>query len=487
METNAGFTIQTNEYALGAFILYLLIVIGIGIYAVRFSSSGLTEYFLAGRKLKQYVVALSAVTSGRSSWLLLGVSGMAYSRGASAVWSVVGYILAELLLFLTVGKKLRSYTEEMDSITLPDFFSARFKDKNHLLRIISVIIIILFMTAYVAAQFTAGGKTIATSFNLSPTLGVILTAGIVLIYTVLGGFLAVSLTDLIQAIFMIFALTVLPVLAIINFGGLNLMMQTLAELSPTHVDPFAITVGGLIGFLGIGLGSPGNPHILVRYMSIENPNQLRKSAITGTIANVIMSWGAIYIGLIGRVLYPSIDQIPGTDPENLYPFFAQMHLHPILFGLVIASIFAAIMSTADSQLLVAASGVVRDIYQKIITKGRLLDQKKLVLYSRVVVLLLVIFALILGAIASELVFWLVLFAWGGLGAAFGPAILFSLYWSKTTREGILAGFITGTIVIIVWNQVPFLKNIIYELVPAFFLATAAIYVVSLMTKQKSTT
>ena len=194
-----------------------------------------------------------------------------------------------------------------------------------------------------------------------------------------------------------------------------------------------------------------------------------------------MAWGAIYIGIVGRAYYPVKKLLPNSDPENLYPYLASTHLHPILFGIIIASIFAAIMSTADSQLLVAASGVIRDIYQKIMVKGKEISQKKLVLLSRVVIILLVIIALILGAIASQLVFWLVLFAWAGLGASFGPTIILSLFWKRTTKQGVMAGLISGTLITIIWNQVHFLKATIYELVPAFIISTLLTIIVSLFT------
>jgi Na+/proline symporter len=247
------------------------------------------------------------------------------------------------------------------------------------------------------------------------------------------------------------------------------------------VDPLAISFGGLLGFLGIGLGSPGNPHILSRYMSIDDPRQLRWSAVIGTIWNVVMGWGAIFIGLAGRVYFPDIDLLPAADTENLYPALAQLHLHPVIFGIVVASIFAAIMSTADSQLLVAASAVVRDIYDRIIKKGQEIPQKKLVLYSRIVVVLLVAVALLFSLVAQELVFWLVLFAWAGLGASIGPTSILALYWRGTTRKGVFAGLITGTVVTIIWYYVPVLKNNLYELIPAFGLSLLATWLVSRFT------
>ncbi len=218
-------------------------------------------------------------------------------------------------------------------------------------------------------------------------------------------------------------------------------------------------------------------------MSIDDPNQLRWTAVIGTTWNVVMGWGAIFIGLAGRVYFPEVDLLPASDTENLYPVLAQQHLHPIIFGVVVASIFAAIMSTADSQLLVAASAVVRDVYDRIINKGMQIPQKKLVLYSRLVVLLLVVVALIFGLLAQELVFWLVLFAWAGLGAAIGPTSILALYWKGTTKAGIIAGLLTGTGVTIIWYYIPVLKDNLYELIPAFFLGLLATWLVSLFTQK----
>jgi len=428
-------------------------------------------------------VAISAVVSGRSSWLLLGVTGMAYKMGPSAIWAVVGYIFVELLLFLFYARRLRYFSEVYDCVTLPDFFEARFGDKNGLLRITLAIVILVFMISYVSAQFVGGGKAFAASFGIDPTIGILITAGIVLVYTILGGFLAVSLTDMFQAFFMILALVILPAIAIIDKGGLSIVLAELQSLDTKMIDPFAISIGAAIGFLGIGLGSPGNPHIIARYMSIDDPKQLKYSAVVGTIWNVVMAWGAIFIGLVGRAYFPDVNMLPGSDTENLYPILAQQQLHPVLFGIVVASIFAAIMSTADSQLLVAASSVVRDIYEKVIKKGKIIAQKRLVVYSRVTVFVLVITSLIIGMLAQQLVFWLVLFAWAGLGASLGPTSILSLYWKGTTRAGIFAGLFTGTIATIIWYNIPVLKSNLYELIPAFLLSIIVTYLVSKLTRK----
>jgi sodium/proline symporter len=481
-ETAAAIEVSANPWAVASFAGYVAIVFGIGALSARFSSAGVGHFFVGGRKMHRFVVALSAVVSGRSGWLLLGVTGMAFVRGAGAVWAVVGYIVAEMFLFLFYARRLRHFAEAYDCVTVPDFYAARFGDRDGLLRTVLIVIILIFMVGYVSAQFVAGGKAFAGSFGLSPTAGVLLTAAIVVVYTSVGGFLAVSLSDTLQACIMIAALVVVPLTAVLDRGGLDVVLIQLQALDPSMIDPVALSAGVAIGFLGIGLGSPGNPHIIVRYMSIADPDQLRYSAVVGTIWNVVMAWGALFIGLVGRVYFPDVAMLPDGDTEQLYPILAQQQLHPVFFGVVVASIFAAIISTADSQLLVAASSVVRDFYEKILCRDRQVSQKRLVLYSRVVVLLLVIGALVFGVLAEELVFWLVLFAWAGLGASIGPTSILALYWRGTTRAGVIAGLLTGTAVTIVWEKTPQLAPLMYELVPAFFAALLATLLVSRLTR-----
>ncbi len=480
-EAAAAPIVEVNAAAVAAFLGYLVILVGIGAWSARTSSAGLAEFFLGGRRMNRFVVALSAVVSGRSSWLLLGVTGMAFSMGASALWAVAGYTVVEALLFWFYAPRLRRFSERYDCLTLPDFFAARFHDRGGL-RVALAAVILVFMVAYVAAQFVGGGKAIGASFGLSPGTGILLTAGIVLGYTVLGGFIAVSLTDTVQAVFMLFALLVLPWIAIADFGGWGAMMTELATLDPGLPDPLALSLGAGLGFIGIGLGSPGNPHILVRYMSIDSARQLRFAAVVGTVWNVLMGAGAVLIGMIGRAYMGNVAALPLADPENIFPVLAQEHLPPALFGVVVAAIFAAIMSTADSQLLVAASTVVRDVYEQVIRKGRPLGQRALVLVSRGVVVALVLLALLLGWAADDLVFWLVLFAWAGLGAALGPTSILALFWHRTTRAGVFAGLVAGTLTTFVWYFTPALKGALYELIPAFAAGLLATIVVSLMTR-----
>ncbi len=488
MEDATAFQIKIDNYALAVFIGYLILIVIVGILAARFSSRGISNFFIGGRKMNMIVVALSSVVSGRSAWLLLGFTGMAYTMGLSALWAAAGYIIAELLLFLYFAPRIRNFSEQYDCITIPDFFESRFQDKTGKLRILVSTIIVLFMLAYVSAQFVAGGKTFSAGFQINQNQGLILTASIILFYTIVGGFLAVSVTDTIQGFIMIISLVVLPVLVIAHLGGLSEFYAQASSISNTKgsfTNLFAISAGALIGFLGIGLGSVGNPHIISRYMSIKEPGKLKQVAIVGTASNIIMALGALTTGMAGRIYFPDISILPGSDAENLYPSLAAEHLHPLMFGVVIASIFAAIMSTADSQLLVAASALARDIYEKSIFRHKNVPQKKLVFISRILVLLLVAAALVLAFIAEQLVFWLVLFAWAGLGASLGPTSVLALFWKKTTMTGVIAGIMTGAITVIIWNQTEFLKETLYELVPAFIISFFVTLGVSKITAKKN--
>lgn len=417
--------------------------------------------------------------------------------GMAAIWSALGYILIEFLLFIFYAPKIREFTEKADCITIPDFFEARFNDKSGVLRIVLVVIFLIFMVAYVAAQFVAGGKAFYAYFELNQTAGLIITAAIVLIYTILGGFLAVSLTDVLQAVFMIAVLVGLPLIGIYNVGGWEVITNELSSLSQIKdggllagsqgslMNPMALSITALIGGVGIGLGSPGSPHILVRYMSINDSKQFTWTAIVGTIWNIVLAGGALFIGLVGRAYFTELSMLPHSDPENIYIALAERLLNPIspiLIGLLLSSIFAAIMSTADSQLLVAASSVVRDIYEKIFKRNQEIPQAKLSLYSRIIIVVLVILAVIMGIIVEDLVFWFVLFAWAGLGASLGPTSILALFWDKTTKWGVLSGFLSGTITVFVWKLTA-LHNIIYELIPAFLISTAFTIIVSLLDKK----
>ena len=476
-------TIGNLSYqAFGAFIFYFLLIIGLGIYSSRFSSQGISEYFIGGRSMSRFVVALSAVVSGRSAWLVIGFAGTAYMMGFDALWYAVGYTIVEFFLFLYYAPKLRDFTEKHNCITLPDYYAARFRDKTGRLRGLIVFIFLLFMVGYISGQFIAGGKTFASSFGIDFVIGVFITAGMVLIYTVLGGFMAVSLTDVLQGLFLILGLVVLPIYGIIHQGGWAEVSTELSKIEGNYLSPFNLSTLTFIGAIGLGLGSPGNPHILIRYMSIKDPKQFKWTAFVGTTWNVLLAGGALLVGIVGRSYFPEIEALQNNDEEKIYPELGQFLGHPIFFGFLLASIFSAIMSTADSQLLVSASSIVRDVYQRIIKKGEEIPQKKMVLLSRATVSALVVIALLLCLLIRESVFDRVLSAWAGLGAAIGPTSILALFWKKTTKIGVACGLVTGAGTVIIWKIFPALGDLIYELIPGFFLALLVTIAISLFTQ-----
>jgi sodium/proline symporter len=474
----------SDPLAFIVFLLTLLLPIGIGLLAML-KTKNQSDFFIGGRVMNKIVVGLSAVSSGRSSWLVLGLSGMAYTLGSGAIWAIVGYIIVEAFQFVYLGKKLRDETQAMDSITLLDYFDSRFGDNKNLIRITGALIIGLFMTAYVAAQFNAGAKTMATALDVSLELSLVFSGLLILVYMVLGGYVAVAYNDVVRAMIMLIGLVVLPVVGMISLGGAGILSEMLYKLNPGMIDPFSLGAGVIIGFVGIGLGSPGQPHIVVRYMSIDQSKNLTYSAVVGTAWNIVLGIGALCIGLVGRAVFPNVNALPDSDPEMIYLMLSSKYFGTVFYGLLVGGIFAAILSTADSQLLVVASTFVRDIYEKVLRNNKTIDEALKLKLSRIVVILSGLAAIILAYIAQDLVFWLVLFAWGGLGASFGPALILSLYWERTTKAGIFSGMITGTLISIIWKL--WLKDPtgIYELIPAFFGALLVILFVSLFDKKKS--
>jgi SSS family solute:Na+ symporter len=475
----------SHPLALAVFLLTLFLPVLVGVLTVRRTPSQ-SDFFVGGRAMPRLVVALSAVSSGRSSWLVLGVSGIAYTQGASAVWAVVGYTTAELLQCLYLGPRLRTETERLDSITLLDYLESRFGDTSHRLRILGSLIIGIFTTAYVAAQLHAGAKTLTSALGMNLGLCLLLSALLILVYMVLGGYVAVAWNDVVRAVLMLLALVALPAYGLVRLGGLGSLRGQLVGFDPTLVDPLALGLGAFIGFVGIGLGSPGQPHILVRYMSIDDPRHLRTAAFVGTAWNVVLGAGAVLIGLVGRALFPLAEALPGADPEMIYVALSSELFGPVLYGLLVGGVFAAILSTADSQLLVVASTFARDVWEKTLRRDPKGDEATRLRLGRIVVIASGLLAVALAWSAQDLVFWLVLFAWAGLGASLGPALILSLFWKGATRDGIAAGMITGTLVTIAWSLWLREPTGLYELVPGFALATLAIWAVSRAQRSRPT-
>lgn len=472
-----------DPLAFAVFLLTLCLPVLVGLLALRRTRTR-TDFFVGGRAMGRIVVALSAVSSGRSSWLVLGVSGMAYKMGLSAVWAIVGYIAVEAAQFVTLGRRLRERTQRSGAITLLDDLESHLGDTGHLVRAAGALVITIFITAYVAAQLSAGARSLTTALEIPLELSLLISALLIVVYMVLGGYVAVAWNDVVRAVIMLVGLVVLPVVCVARLGGPAALLATLRAFDPAHVDPLSLGAGALVGFLGIGLGSPGQPHIVVRYMSIDDPGELGFSAVVGTVWNVILGLGAVCIGLVGRAMVPEVQSLPEQDPEMIYLVLSSSTFGPVLYGLLVGGIFAAVLSTADSQLLVVASTFTRDVYEKMIAK-RPIDERTGLRLSRAVVVLSGLVAMLLAYLAHDLVFWLVLFAWGGLGASLGPPLILSLYWRRTSRAGALAGMVTGTLAVMAWKL--WLKDAtgIYELIPAFALSSLAVVAVSLLAPRRA--
>ena len=470
-----------NATVLVSFILYFGVILTIGIYAKKFSSLGISEFFIGGRQMRSIVVAISSVVSGRSAWLLLVFTTQSYTLGFSAIWTVIGYIIVEFFLFLYYAPRLRNFTQKHDCITIPDFYSSRFRDEKGFLRLFILIILLIFMIGYVSFQFVEGGKAFYTHFGLNQTTGIILVAVIVLFYTLLGGFLAAGLSDVFWAIVMLLAVVSIPVYTALDLGGFHELQTRIAGFDKEFFNPLALSAGAITGFLGFGLGSSGNPYILVKYMSINDPRQFKWVAVMGTGLSILLAVGAMSIGIMARLYFPNLESLPGKDPANAFLSLVQAVLPPAILGLLLASIFSAIILTADSQLLVTASSLVRDLYEKILNKGKKISQEKLIFLSRIAVVLLVYTAIMFSLYFEKTLSWFVLFAWACLGASIGPTSILALFWKKTTRRGVYAGLITGLLTVTVWKIIPELSSLLYELIPGFFLALIVTMFVSVFT------
>jgi sodium/proline symporter len=438
------------------FSAYLVVTLGIGLWAARRGSDSQEDYFLAGRNISAFAMALSAVSSGRSAWLVLGASGAAWAAGLSALWLFPGYILAEALMFLSIGPRLRERSIQTGALTVPEVLARAplgplGPGTSRLpVRQLTGLVVIVFLLTYVSAQLVAGGKTLGTLFPDidGRTLGLLLTAGIVLVYTWLGGYRAVVVTDVVQACLMLVGIVLLPLLGLIHVGGIAELTDTLNAIDSELLVlfPAGLTI---IGGFCIGLGSLGNPHILVRHMSLRDPRSARSALLYGTLWNVVMAAGALLLGLVGRAIYPEVELFGEGGREVLFPTLARDMSTEFLFagfvGVLLATLFAAIMSTCDSQLLVIAASFLRDLRPGATPGGGGLLAGRLAVLGTLVVAVWLTFG------ESPLVHNLVLLSWFALGIGLGPGILLLLYDRRTTARGVLAGVTTGVLGIVgVW-------------------------------------
>lgn len=470
-----------------ALTIYFVAMLGIGIYAYRQSTSNLSEYMLGGRQLGPGITALSAGASDMSGWLLMGLPGALYVAGISQVWMAIGLILGAWANYLLLAPRFRVYTEVAnDSITLPDYFEHRFADHTRLLRLISAIVIVVFFTIYTASGVVAGGKLFETVFQLDYHYGLWLTVSVVILYTLLGGFLAVSMTDFVQGIIMFLALCIVPLVTLNVVGGIAPVLDTVQSINPNHLDLFSgTTTIGIVSLMAWGLGYFGQPHIIVRFMAIRSVKDFPVARRVGMSWMIVSLLGAILTGFIG-IAYIKQTGTELKDPETIFILLSQVLFHPFITGFLLAALLAAVMSTISSQLLVTSSALVQDFYKTFLNKTA--SDRHLVLMGRGAVLAVAIVAIVIALDRSSTILNLVANAWAGFGAAFGPVILISLYWRRMTLWGALSGMVAGAATVLAWVYGPWtmdgvpLNDWLYSMVPGVIASALAVVLVSLLTK-----
>ncbi|MCV6625574.1 MAG: sodium/proline symporter PutP [Cellvibrionaceae bacterium] len=466
-----------NSAVISTFLLYLLIILGIGYYAWRRTQNA-GDYFLGGRQLSPFVAALSAGASDMSGWVLLGLPGAAYLSGLDNLWIALGLLLGVAANWLFCAKPLRRASEQLDVVTVPAYLQQRFGGTGVALPSIASVFILLFFLFYVAAGLIGGGKLFEAVFGLDYYLAVLVGTGIVILYTLFGGFLAVSWTDVFQGLLMSAALLLVPVVVMQNSGGAEPFFAKLDAINPALLDPLtdkdgnALSVIAIISLLGWGLGYFGQPHILARFKAIKSAEQVGNATIIALAWTFFIFVGAILIGLAGKVQFAS----ELADSEKVFMALVNALFHPLIAGILLAAILAAIMSTIDSQLLVCSSALAEDLYP-LIHKGELSGERRLQI-GRYAVGAIALLAVLLAMDKNSKVLDVVSYAWAGLGASLGPAILISLYWQKMSRAGALAGVITGGLTVIIWARYKTELWGLYELIPGFILSALAIVLVS---------
>jgi sodium/proline symporter len=461
-------------------IVYLGLLVAFAVWSRR-ETGTLKGFYLAGKKLPGWVVAFSTNATGESGWLLLGLTGMGYAVGAQAYWVVVGEIIGIWLSWTLISRRLKRFGDEKDAITVPDVLAAKFQDRWHLIRGVAVIIILTMVTLYVTAQLVASGKAMDRFVGMDYTTGVVFGSAIIIAYTFVGGFKAVSYTDVLQGVLMLLGLIFVPVVAVYEAGGWANVMATLRAEDPALVSMFSLTEGGLSGwvaaasFLAIGVPFLGVPQLLVRYMSVDNVGELKKARLISVSVLFVFTFGAVTAGIAGRALFPEI-----ADQEQIFPTLSSELFPPLVSGVLLVIVLSAIMSTADSLLLLASSAVVRDTVQHIL--GSKKSDHVLAGYGKIVTILIGIAAIVLAIEEEKLIFEFVLYAWSGLGAAFGPVILCLLYYRRTTWLGVLTGMIAGFATSIVWVEVFKAQTYnLYEAIPGFIAGLVVTWAVSALT------
>ena len=472
-----------QTYKVIAMAVYMLAMLAIGWWAYRKTNS-LDDYMLAGRDLKPGVAALSAGASDMSGWLLMGLPGAIYVSGLVEGWIAVGLTVGAWLNWKFVAPRLRAYTlVANNSITVPSFLENRLRDRSRTMRVVSGIIILVFFTFYVSSGIVAGGVFFESSFGSTYVTGMLVVAAVTIAYTLFGGFLGASYTDVVQGLMMVAALILVPAVGLAQVGGFGGMADSLREVNPDTLDPIAGgTALGIISALAWGLGYFGQPHIIVRFMALRSPADAKAGRRIGVGWMVFSVVGAMFTALVG-VAYFQQNALTLDDPEAVFLSLAQILFHPLVAGFVLAAVLAAIMSTISSQLIVTSSALVEDLYKIVLKRDA--SPKFLVTLGRLGVLVVSVISILIALDRNATILELVGFAWAGFGAAFGPTILLALFWRRLSIAGALSGMIAGALTAYIWGSVDALSGTLYEIVPGFFINVLLAVVVSLATHKPS--
>ncbi|EHO9375610.1 sodium/proline symporter PutP [Campylobacter upsaliensis] len=474
--------VKINTEIAITFIAYSALMLFIGFYFYRKNKST-EDYFLGGRSLGPVVSALSAGASDMSGWLLMGLPGALYVSGFVESYIAIGLSIGAFLNWVFVAKRLRIYTSVIaNSITIPDYFETRFDDDKHILRIVCAIVILVFFTFYVSSGLVGGAKLFESTFGIDYTHALTTGTIIIVLYTFLGGYKAVCWTDMIQGLLMMSALIIVPLVMLSNLGGYEAAISIVQEIKPQNLSMGeSVSLLTIISALAWGLGYFGQPHILVRFMSIRSTKEIPTATIVGISWMVISLIGACFIGILG-IAYVHKFNLTLQDPEKIFIVMSQLLFNPWIAGILLSAILAAIMSTASSQLLVSSSTLAEDFYRRIFKQDA--SSQMVMRLGRIGVLLVALIAFLISTDKNSSVLSIVAYAWAGFGASFGSVMLFSLFWSKMTRMGAIAGMVTGAVVVVAWkNYLAGALNFpIYEIVPGFVCASLVIIIVSLMTK-----
>lgn len=469
-----------HAFQLAAITIYMVAMLAVGWYAFVRTKS-LNDYMLGGRGLGPAVTALSAGAADMSGWLLMGLPGAIYLNGLVDAWIAIGLTVGAYLNWLLVAPRLRIYTQvASDSITIPSFLDNRLRDKTKAIRIASGIIILVFFTFYVSSGMVAGGKFFNSSFGYDYHLGLLIVSGVVVAYTLFGGFLAVSYTDFLQGLTMFLALIAVPVFGIFLTGGVGETIESIKAVDPEHLSLFAstATAAGVVSSIAWGLGYFGQPHIIVRFMAIKSVKETTSARRIGIGWMIFSLAGAVATALVGLAYFQQGGE-ELKDAETVFIILGQILFHPFIAGIMLAAVLAAIMSTISSQLIVTSSALVEDIYKSIFNKTA--TDAQYVFAGRLAVLFVSVIAAFLAWNPGNSVLELVGFAWAGFGAAFGPILLLALYWRKLTNIGALTGMVSGALVAFVWGQVDVLTSALYEIVPGFIVCLLVAITVSAFT------